>query len=192
MNKVLVAYFSCSGITEKLAQTLASVVNGDLYKIEPAMPYTDTDLHWQDMTFRPAIMGRVANMKQYGTVFVGFPIWWYMAPTIINTFLESYDFSGKTVIPFATSGTSGVGETDNRLHASCSKKTNWHPAKRFPSNTKADNLKEWVGELSIYKEDFFTYSVLSYSQNAQDKGSPGAFKMPWYARIDEPVRHFKG
>jgi flavodoxin len=127
MQKVLVAYFSCSGVTKKLAQTLAGVVKGDLYEITPAQLYTAADLNWQDKnsrssvemrdkSSRPAISGSVKDFAQYDTVFVGFPIWWYVAPTIINTFLESEDFSGKTVIPFATSGGSGVGDTDKYLH----------------------------------------------------------------------------
>ena len=106
MQKVLVAYFSCSGVTKKLAQTLAGVVKGDLYEITPAQPYTAADLNWQDKnsrssvemrdkSSRPAISGSVKDFAQYDTVFVGFPIWWYVAPTIINTFLESEDFSGN-------------------------------------------------------------------------------------------------
>lgn len=160
MKKVLVAYFSCSGITKKLAEALASVVNGTLYEIQPTVPYTDADLNWNDpkarstvemddKSSRPEITGIVADMEQYDTVFMGFPIWWYIAPTIINTFLESYDFSGKTVIPFATSGSSDVGETDRWLHPSCSKETNWRPAKRFPRNADADMLKKWVESLNL-------------------------------------------
>jgi len=127
MGKTLVAYFSCSGVTGQLAKTLASLTGGDLYKIEPTVPYTNADLNWRDSgsrstiemkdkKSRPAIEGKVNCMENYDTVFVGFPIWWYATPTIINTFLESYDFSGKTVIPFATSGSSGMGDTDKRLH----------------------------------------------------------------------------
>lgn len=160
MSKALVAYFSCSGVTEKLARELAGVVGGDLYQIEPAIPYTDADLNWhdpqarstvemEDKASRPAIAGSVADMPKYETVFVGFPIWWYIAPTIINTFLESYDFSGKTVIPFATSGMSGVGDTDKWLHPSCSGETNWRPAKRFSDNTTAKELKKWVDGLKL-------------------------------------------
>lgn len=160
MKKALVAYFSCSGVTEKLAKTLASIVDGDLYEIQPEVPYTDADLNWhdpkarstvemEDKSSRPAIAGGVAEMQQYDTVFVGFPIWWYIAPTIINTFLESYDFSGKTVIPFATSGMSGVGETDRWLHGSCSSKTEWRPAKRFPANVGRNTLEKWVRELNL-------------------------------------------
>lgn len=160
MSKTLVAYFSCSGVTEKLANTLAAVVNGDLYRIEPAVPYTEADLNWNnprsrssvemsDKASRPAIAGRVVDMEQYDTVYIGFPIWWYIAPTIINTFLESYDFSGKTVIPFATSGSSGVGETDKWLHVSCSGNTRWRPARRFPENARAAELKNWVEGLNL-------------------------------------------
>ena len=117
--KTLVAYFSASGQTAKLAKILAGVTGGDLFEIAPETAYTAADLDWMDKKSRstiemkdpesrPAIAGKVADMAQYDTVFVGFPIWWYQAPRIIETFLESYDFSGKTVIPFATSGGSGV------------------------------------------------------------------------------------
>lgn len=160
MKKVLVAYFSCSKITEALSKTLASAVDGTLYKIEPKVPYTDADLNWnnsksrssiemQDKNSRPAIIDNTIDIEQFDTVFVGFPIWWYIAPTIINTFLESYDFSGKTIIPFATSGSSGVGETDKYLHLSCSKETNWRPAMRFARNTTAETLKKWVDNLNL-------------------------------------------
>lgn len=160
MQKVLVAYFSCSGVTKKLAQTLAGVVKGDLYEITPAQPYTAADLNWQDKnsrssvemrdkSSRPAISGNVKDFAQYDTVFVGFPIWWYVAPTIINTFLESEDFSGKTVIPFATSGGSGVGDTDKYLHPSCSEQTAWRPAKRFAGSTGAAELQKWVEGLKL-------------------------------------------
>ncbi len=160
MKKALVAYFSCSGVTAKLAKELASAVDGDLYEIRPAVPYTSADLNWadknsrssvemNDRSSRPALADTAANIDEYDTVFVGFPIWWYIAPTIINTFLESYDFSGKTVIPFATSGGSGVGDTDKYLHPSCSEKTNWRPAKRFPNGTQSADLKQWVNELKL-------------------------------------------
>lgn len=160
MQKVLIAYFSCSGVTKKLAQTLAGVVKGDLYEIAPAQPYTAADLNWQDKnsrssvemrdkSSRPAISGSVKDFAQYDTVFVGFPIWWYVAPTIINTFLESEDFSGKTVIPFATSGGSGVGDTDKFLHPSCSEQTEWRPAKRFAGSIGAAELQKWVEGLKL-------------------------------------------
>jgi len=160
MGKTLVAYFSCGGVTEQLAKTLAPLVDGDLYKIEPAVPYTKADLNWRDSgsrstvemkdkKSRPAIEGKVNCIEQYDTVFVGFPIWWYAAPTIINTFLESCDFSAKTVIPFATSGSSGMGDTDKRLHPSCSKETKWRASKRFPANAKVGDLQKWVEGLGV-------------------------------------------
>lgn len=160
MQKVLVAYFSCTGVTKKLAQTLAGVVKGDLYEITPMQPYTAADLNWQDKNSRssvemrdkasrPAISGSVKYFAQYDTVFVGFPIWWYVAPTIINTFLESEDFSGKTVIPFATSGGSGVGDTDKYLHPSCSEQTAWRPAKRFAGSASPAELQKWVEGLKL-------------------------------------------
>ncbi|MDR0746337.1 MAG: NAD(P)H-dependent oxidoreductase, partial [Helicobacteraceae bacterium] len=117
MGKRLVAYFSASGVTAALAKTLAEAAGADLYEIRPDAPYTKADLDWtdnksrstiemQDPSFRPAIADRNANIADYDMIFVGFPIWWYVAPTIINTFLESYDFSGKIIVPFATSGSS--------------------------------------------------------------------------------------
>ena len=135
MNKTLIAYFSASGETRKLAKTLSAVTGGDLFEIRPETAYTSADLNWMDKKSRstlemkdehsrPAIAGRVEDMAQYGTVFVGFPIWWYQAPRIIETFLESYDFTGKTVIPFATSGGSGMGKTEKSMQAHCPK-ANW-------------------------------------------------------------------
>ena len=130
MKKILVAYFSAGGETAKLAKTIAGVVDGDLFEIVPEVPYTAADLDWMDKgsrstaemnddNSRPAIASKLADMAQYDTVFVGFPIWWYQAPRIIETFLESYDFAGKTVIPFATSGGSGMGKTNQELAPSC-------------------------------------------------------------------------
>lgn len=130
MNRKLVAYFSASGVTAKVAENLAEAIGADVFAIEPAVPYTDEDLNWNnskarssiemaDKSSRPAIAYKRDNMADYDTVFVGFPIWWYVAPTIINTFLESYDLSGKTIIPFATSGGSGMGKTNEGLAPSC-------------------------------------------------------------------------
>ncbi len=129
-KNVLVAYFSCSGFTKKLAEVLNQKVNGDLFEIEPITPYTDEDLDWtkedsrstlemKDPANRPPVKNKVENMDQYELVFVGFPIWWGKAPTIVNTFLESYDLKDKIVIPFATYHSSGVGETDKYLEPSC-------------------------------------------------------------------------
>lgn len=128
--KKLVAYFSASGTTAETAKRLASAVGADIFEIRPAVPYTRADLDWtrsdsrstvemKDPHSRPEIASRCANMEEYDTVYIGFPIWWYVAPTIIDTFLESYDFSGKTVIPFATSGGSGMGKTVDVLKTVC-------------------------------------------------------------------------
>ncbi len=126
MKKSLVTYFSASGITAKYAKNLAGILGADLYEITPAVPYTEADLDWrdktsrstlemQDKTSRPALSDRDADIASCDTVFVGFPIWWYVAPTIINTFLEAYDFSGKTIVLFATSGGSDFGKTLDSL-----------------------------------------------------------------------------
>lgn len=159
MKKTLVAYFSASGETAKLAKTLAGVADGDLFEICPETAYTAADLDWMDKRSRstvemkdeksrPAIGNKVENMAQYDTVFVGFPIWWYQAPRIIETFLESYDFAGKTVIPFATSGGSGMGKTDGILKAVCPA-ASWLPGKRLPSGTGAAELQAWIEKLGI-------------------------------------------
>lgn len=132
MSKILVAYFSASGVTARAAREMAQAVGADLYEIRPAEPYTDADLNWmdkksrstvemQDPACRPAIAEPVEGMDQYDTVFVGFPIWWYVEPRIVDTFLECYDFSGKTLIPFATSGGSGIGKAEQSLKAHCPK-----------------------------------------------------------------------
>jgi flavodoxin len=129
MSKKLVAYFSASGVTGNVAKTLAEAAGADLYEIKPETPYTQPDLDWQDKTsrstiemndksFRPAIADKNANVAAYDVVFLGFPIWWYVAPTIVNTFLESYDFAGKTIILFATSGSSGFEKTVESLTGS--------------------------------------------------------------------------
>ena len=157
MSKVLVAYFSASGVTEKLAKNLAQAVNADLYEIKPEKPYTSADLDWRDKnsrssvemndkTFRPAVSGKLENMLEYDTIYVGFPIWWYVAPTIINTFLEQYDMNGKTIIPFATSGGSGMGNTNAELAPSC-KGAVLKDGKRFSANASVDELKKWAENL---------------------------------------------
>ena len=157
MSKTLVAYFSASGATKKLAQTLAGAVGADLFEITPKIPYTRADLNWMDKqsrstiemknpATRPEIAGGCGNIADYDTVFVGFPIWWYVAPTIVNTFLESCDLTGKTVIPFATSGGSGMGNTNKALAPSC-KGARLLEGKVFRSSTGADTLREWVSTL---------------------------------------------
>ena len=132
MSKTLVAYFSASGVTARAAKEIADAVGADLYEIRPAEPYSQADLNWMDKksrstvemndpACRPAIAGAVEHMEQYDTVFVGFPVWWYVEPRIVDTFLESYDFSGKTLIPFATSGGSGISKAEKSLKAHCPK-----------------------------------------------------------------------
>lgn len=154
MSKKLVAYFSASGVTAKLAKNLAEAIGADIYVIEPVQPYTAADLDWTnkksrssvemgDKSSRPAVKGKVENMDEYDTVFVGFPIWWYVAPTIINTFLEGYDLTGKTVIHFATSGGSGMGKTNAGLAPSC-KGAKLKESKRFPANASVSDLKKWA------------------------------------------------
>ena len=151
--KVLVAYFSASGVTEGVAKQLAEVTGGDLHKIQPEQPYTEADLDWrdkqsrssvemQDKNSRPAITDKLANMQDYDVVYVGFPIWWYTAPTIINTFMESYDFKGKTVIPFATSGGSDIKKACEDLKAAYPD-VNWKEGKLLNRASK-DELKKWV------------------------------------------------
>ena len=159
MSKILVAYFSASGETAKLAKTVAEVTGGNLFEIQPEVAYTSADLNWNDKHSRstvemndagsrPAIADEVADMEQYDTVFVGFPIWWYQAPRIIETFLESYDFSGKTVIPFATSGGSGMGKTAEILKASCPGAA-VDTGKRLSSRESAAFVRKWVESLGI-------------------------------------------
>ena len=129
MAKTLVAYFSASGVTKKSVEKLAAAAKADIYEIKPAVPYTKADLNWMDKksrssvemgnkSFRPEIVKDDLNLSQYDTILVGFPIWWYVAPTIINTFLESYDFSDKKIVLFATSGGSGFGNTVAELKPS--------------------------------------------------------------------------
>ena len=154
MSRKLVAYFSASGVTAKVAEKLSEAIGADLYAIEPEVPYTKADLDWMDKksrstiemnnpASRPAIAGKRDNMNDYDTVFVGFPIWWYVAPTIINTFLESYDLTGKTIIPFATSGGSDMGKTNEKLLPSC-KGAKWLDGKVFKASVSGADLAKWA------------------------------------------------
>jgi len=153
MSKTLTAYFSASGVTKRFAKRIAEITGADLYEITPKVLYTNEDLDWtdrnsrssvemRDYSSRPEIDGNCENISDYDTIFLGFPIWWYIAPTIINTFLESNDFSGKTIIPFCTSGGSGAGETDKWLHKSAPN-ANWKPAKRFKTTESDEELKSY-------------------------------------------------
>ncbi len=159
MSRKLVAYFSVSGVTAKVAETLAEAIGADIYEIEPEVPYTKADLDWMDKqsrstiemndpASRPAIKEMRDNMDDYDTVFIGFPIWWYVAPTIINTFLESYDLTGKTVIPFATSGGSGMGKTNEKLQPSCPN-SKLIEGKVFKKSASKSELAAWVDGLKL-------------------------------------------
>lgn len=158
-KKILVAYFSASGVTAKAAWKLSEAIGADLHEIKPEVPYSSADLNWMDKksrssvemnapSSRPTIAEKLADMEKYDVVFVGFPIWWYVAPTIINTFLESYDFSGKTIIPFATSGGSGMGKTNEKLEPSCPGATLLQ-GKLLNGNLSEDSLKNWVKNLNL-------------------------------------------
>ncbi len=156
-SKVLVAYFSYSGTTKGYAEKIAKIAGAELFEIQAAKPYTDADVDWtndnsrvniemkKDTSIRPEIAKKVDNLQDYDVVFLGFPIWWYIEPNIINTFLETQDFKGKTIIPFFTSYSSGPGETDAHLHKSIAYDVNWKPATRV--NRMSDTeLKAWVEE----------------------------------------------
>ena len=160
MSKTLVAYFSASGVTARAAKEIADAVGADLYEIRPAEPYTDADLNWMDKksrstlemkdgASRPAIAGKAEGIQEAEYVLVGFPIWWYQAPRIIQTFLESYDLSGKTVIPFCTSGGSGLGKTVEILKKSCSDSTKWKEGKRFSSRAGEGEIRSWIDSLGL-------------------------------------------
>ncbi len=136
MAKTLVAVFSASGVTKRVGEKIAEIAGGDFFEIVPKEKYTSDDLNYMnnrsrssiemnDPSSRPEIVGNVADMSSYDTVVIGFPIWWGVAPRIIETFLESYDFSGKTIIPFCTSGGSGVGRSDSALHKNVSGNVKW-------------------------------------------------------------------
>ena len=162
MSKRLVAYFSCTGTTAKVAETLAESIGADIFEIEPAVPYTAADLDWRDNTSRssvemndphsrPAVVSKRDNMADYDTVLVGFPIWWYQAPTIINTFLESYDLQGKTIIPFATSGGSGMEQVSSHLAPSCVG-AKLLLGKVFPSSVTKEETNTWFSKLQARLE----------------------------------------
>ena len=160
MSRILVAYFSASGVTAKVAEMLADAVGADIYEIQPAVPYTKADLNWMDKksrssiemndkTIRPAIADKNARIDQYETVFLGFPIWWYVAPTIINTFLESYDFSGKKVILFATSGGSKFGKTVEELKVSVPASCEIVEGKLLNGKQTIPSIRSWKETLKI-------------------------------------------
>ena len=159
MSKKLVAYFSASGVTKSVARNLSQTAGADLYRIQPEVPYTSADLDWMnkksrssiemnDPASRPAIAAEDLDISSYDVVFLGFPVWWYMAPTIINTFLETYDFSGKTVIPFATSGSSGIENCEKKLQQQYPS-INWKSGKLLNGHPGQDVLDSWVKSLNV-------------------------------------------
>ena len=159
MSKKLVAYFSASGVTGSVAKKLAEAVNADIYEIKPKVPYTNADLNWnnsnsrssvemRDKSSRPELADRNAKIEGHDVIFLGFPIWWYVAPTIINTFLESYDFSGKTIILFATSGGSGFGNAVSGLKVSAPNST-IREGKLFNRRVSVEELKKWAEGLGV-------------------------------------------
>ena len=157
MSKTLVAFFSASGVTRQVAQKLAAAAQADLYEIKPAVPYTQADLNWRDkssrssvemqnLAIRPQLADTDAKIEQYDRILLGYPIWWYMAPTIINTFLESYDFSGKSIILFATSGGSGFGKSVKELSPSCPNAV-IREGRLLNGNPSEQELRQWVESL---------------------------------------------
>ncbi len=154
MNRILVAYFSASGVTAKVASDLAAVVGADVFEIVPEKPYTKADLNWldkksrstvemKDRTCRPAIASTVQDMDKYDTVFVGFPVWWYREPSIIDTFIESYQFDGVKIISFCTSGGSKIGDAGRNIQA-LAPGANVLPDDRISARASAADLKKWA------------------------------------------------
>ncbi|MDE5985158.1 MAG: flavodoxin [Eubacterium sp.] len=158
-SSVLVVYFSATGTTKQIAKNAAEILNADIYEITPEQSYTDEDLAYytngradreqNDLSARPAISGSVKDMDKYDTIILGYPIWHSQAPRIISTFLESYDFSGKTIIPFCTSHSSGIGSSDTDLHNLCSDNTNWIKGKRFSSDASQNDIKDWLNSVNL-------------------------------------------
>ncbi len=158
-GKILVAYFSATNNTEGIAQKLAGGLGAELYEIIPEQPYTDADLDYgdpnsrstvemNDPSARPAISGPVENMEQYDVVLIGYPIWWGEAPRIMSTFIESYDFSGKTLAAFCTSASSGFGSSDSALRSAASD-ADWLDGRRFPADASADDVMKWANDLGV-------------------------------------------
>ena len=155
MSKNLVVYFSASGITKQVAQNLALALQSDLFEIKPEVPYTNSDLNWmdknsrttiemKDWNSRPSIVGDDLKIENFDNIFLGFPIWWYIAPTIINTFLEAHNFADKKIILFATSGGSGFGRTVENLKHSLPDSAEVVQGKIFNNNPDAQELKSWA------------------------------------------------
>lgn len=158
-TKTLVVYFSCTGTTELVAEYITEILGADSYQIVPEDPYTEADLAYytngradqeqNDPNVRPAISGGVENMDEYDTIILGYPIWHGQAPRIISTFLESYDFSGKMIVPFCTSHSSGIGSSASNLHSLCAESVEWRDGKRFESGVSKESVQKWIEEIGI-------------------------------------------
>ena len=159
-TNVLVAYFSATGNTKTVAEQIADVTGGELYEIEPAEPYTSEDLDYHkddcranlemnDDTARPEIAGAIENIEQYDTIYLGYPIWWGNAPRIMNTFVETYDLSGKTVVPFCTSGSSGISTSVDTLQKLAGDGITWMEGQRFGRDVSADEISQWIDEMGL-------------------------------------------
>lgn len=158
-TKTLVVYFSCTGTTELVAEYITEILGADIYEIVPENPYTEADLAYytnsradqeqNDPNMRPVISGGVENMDEYDTIILGYPIWHGQAPRIISTFLESYDFSGKTIVPFCTSHSSGIGSSADNLHSLCAESVEWRDGKRFELGVSKESVQKWIEEIGI-------------------------------------------
>lgn len=184
-NDILVVYFSATGTTKPLAEYTADILNADLYEIVPDDPYTEEDLAYytngradreqNDSSARPAISGGVENMQKYDTILLGYPIWHGQAPKIISTFLESYDFSGKTILPFCTSHSSGIGTSDTNLH-SLAENANWLNGKRFAGGTMKGKIAAWLDEMKIKPAKTTSVAVFDFESRTVKLNS--GYEMP--------------
>lgn len=185
-GKVLVAYFSCTNTTKGIAENIAAITDASLYRIEPETPYTAADLNYNtdcranreqnDPSARPAIKRRIDNLADYDIVFIGYPIWWGAAPKIIYTFLESNDFTGKTIIPFCTSHSSGIGSSDINLH-SLAPKANWKSGRRFGANESKTNIEKWIESLELPKSSDMNTNVSKFNLSDAVNGTAPTIKL---------------
>ena len=159
-KKILVVYFSCTGNTHSVALHIANALKADIHEIRPAVPYTSADLNWRDSSSRssmennnpssrPEISGTPINMDQYDIIFLGYPIWWGQAPKIIYTFMDRYNFSGKTIVPFCTSGSSPIGSSAANLHNLTTASTTWLSGARFAANASRSSIVTWLNGLKL-------------------------------------------
>lgn len=184
---ILVAYFSCTNTTKTLAEYAAETLDADIVEIVPEQPYTTEDLAYytdcradreqNDPDARPAINGKVENMVDYDIVFLGYPIWHGQAPRIISTFLESYDFTGKTIVPFCTSHSSGIGSSDTNLHPLASS-ADWLPGRRFASGTSPDTIAEWIEGLDLPKGEPSPVDGIAFNFETKTVRLNSGYEMP--------------